>query len=252
MKPALSLHQVTLGEWASHAIVLPARKPEDAVVIARMLHGLFDLAPFRELPRQLPLPGEPRPSPALHEPDRLVGYLAELYHRMTLAGPDRRVFAREFDIVEDQIQHLRAAGHGNHHPSLRIHDRLVAARHQPPQILAASWMRHAPANPPEEARRLRKQHIGRFRQFAAAAIGASRRALRPDNHQPKPQPAPDLQNAWRTLKNEHTHAVVTPPATPPRPALTAKTYFDRLAERARTTKAPGPAREQDNEPEPSA
>lgn len=252
MKPALSLHEVTLGEWASHAIVLPARKPEDAVIVARMLHGLFDVAPFRELPRDLPVPGAPRASPALHEPDRLVGYLAELYHRMTLAGPDRRVFAREFDIVEDQIQHLRAAGHGNHHPSLRIHDRLVAARHQPPQILAASWLRHAPANPPEEAPRLRKQHIARFRAFAAAAIGASRKATKPDNQPSKPQTPPDLQKEWRALKNEHTHAVVTPPAEPTRPALTARTYFDRLAERARSSKPPGPAHEQDNEPEPSA
>lgn len=244
-KPPVSLHKVSLGEWGSHEIVLPARRPEDAVIVARMLHGLFDVVPFQKAPPS-PHPQTNRQPLQLDQPDKLVGYLAELYHRMTLAGPDRRVFAREFDIVEDQIQHLREQGHGTLHPSLRLYDRLAAERRLPNQIIAAGWVRHAPANPPENASNLRKRHVAKFRDLATRAAIAFAR------HGQSPSTDPS-QEEWRALKNEHAHVRAAPPsADHPQAATTEKTYFDRLAERARTTRPPQPVREQDNEPEPSS
>jgi hypothetical protein len=105
----LRLHEVTLGEWGRYAIVLPARSPQDAVTVASLLNAAFDLTPFYETEKTPAPPVAPHKEPILRDPERLVGHLSALYERMLLAGPDRRVFAREFDIVESQIDYLRLA-----------------------------------------------------------------------------------------------------------------------------------------------
>lgn len=247
----LFLHEVTLGEWGRFAIVLPARTPQDAVTIARMMYGIFHVAPFQEEEALLP-PGTPK-SPQLREPERLIGYLAELYHRMTLAGPDRRVFAREFDIVESQVDYLRQAGHGRFNPALRLHDRLVTARRQPHHIVEAGWLRRAPANPPEKATQLRARHVLKFRDLTTrAAIAYAQQAGAPHAHKPaSPQAGQEnvLHREWRALKNEHAHVNPSPDPRPSQAATTQITYFDRLARRARAPKAPAPTPEQDNAPD---
>ena len=245
--PELGLHEVTLGEWGRYAIVLPARSPRDALAVADLLRAAFDLAPFHETEKLPPPPGAPHKPPELRNPERLIGHLAELYHRMTLTGPDRRVFAREFDIVESQVDYLRAAGHGKLNPALRLHDRLVVARRQPHHVVEAGWLRRAPANPPENASQLRARHIQKLRELSRRAVTAHAPQEAASAKSSTASTAQALRREWQELKTEHTHVVPDPQTIRPRTPQTQMTYYDRL--KPRTAPRPSPTPEQDNTPE---
>jgi hypothetical protein len=238
----LTLREITLGEWGKYAIVLPARTDEDAVLTARLLFGFFNAGPFYETQPLPPPAGSARPAPQIRNPERVIGYLAKLYDALTFAGgPDRRVFAREFQILEDQIDHLRRDGYGKLNVNLRLHDTLVAVRRQPRQVIAAGWVRRLPANPPEAAQRLRDAQTRK-----AANLLSARPTPR------TPEAAKALRTQWQQLKTERAHAQPLAAPPPPRPEpKTQRTYFDRLAERAREKPAPLPSREQNNGPEPT-
>lgn len=244
MTQRLTPHEVTLGEWGTHAVILPARSFNDAVSIAVLLYGHFDKAPFHETQKLPPPPAENTAPPRLHDPERLIDYLAVLYNRLTdEAGPRRAAYQSELGILEAQIEHLQREGYGRLSVNLRLHDALVASRRQPDQIIAAGAVRRDPANPPDNAARLRATQTRKFGQFASApANGPAAKAA----------PAPELRAQWQKLKHERGHALADPHAIPPAPERkTERTYFDRLAERARTRPAPLLSQEQDNGPEPA-
>jgi len=238
MTKPLILHKVTLGEFGKYAVVLPARSFDDATTIACLLYGYFDRAPFHQT-QGLPTPKVDKPPPARpHNPERLIGFLGKLYNNLTVtAGPDRARFQSEMSILESQIDYFRREGHGRLDVNLRLHDALVAARHQPRQVIAAGWVGRSAANPPENSTKLRISHTQKFSQFAAKPA-----ATAPQRDQ--------LRAQWNRLKIEHghvqSHAAANCPKSQP---VTQRTYFDRLAERARSNPPPLPAHEQNNGPQ---
>ncbi|MFA5952717.1 MAG: hypothetical protein WC807_20855 [Hyphomicrobium sp.] len=249
MADDLRLFSVWLEEFASHEIVLPARTEHEARIIAIRLRQAFGIAAFTEIDEHVPDPTRSPRRPALDNPERLITDLARLYHLLAEKGPDRRAFADEFDILERQIEHLRAAGVGRFNTALRGHDTLVATRKLPRQVIPAGFVKRAPANPVGPASRLKKLQLAKVRDFA-------RRIAHQVMH-PNPPEAPPilpgeenmLRHEWRKLQLERAHVRDLSDPLPRHDKKTEQTAFDRLTRNARQTPPPAPAREQDHGPE---
>jgi len=249
MADDLKLFSVWLAEFASHEIVLPARTEHDAKTIAVRLRQAFGMAAFTEVDERLPDPSMPPKRPGLDDPERLMTDLARLYRLLAEKGPDRRTFAEEFDILESQINHLRAAGVGRLNTALRGHDALVATRKLPPQVIPAGFVSRTPANPLSPASRLKSQQVGKVRDFARRIAHSVMHPYPPNAPPILPGEESMLRHHWRSLKLEHAHARDISDPLPPIEKKTEQTAFDRLTKNARQTPPPAPAREQNNGPE---